>query len=57
MGGHVAFWGFGHTHHTMDVVRRGTRVVTNACGYPGEHMKDWNPEFVVEIKEIPQEKQ
>ena len=49
MGPPIAFWGFGHTHYTMDVLRKGTRVLTNACGYPGQPVLGWDPELVVEV--------
>ena len=51
MGPPVAFWAFGHTHYVMDVIRNGTRVVTNAFGYFGSsQVKNFYSEFFVEIK-------
>lgn len=41
-------WVFGHTHHPVDVVKYGCRVVSNPRGYPGEGLK-FRPEFEVEI--------
>lgn len=32
----VALWVHGHTHHAVDFELRGTRVVSNPRGYPGE---------------------
>jgi len=52
LGAPVALWAYGHTHWVSDVIRNGTRVMTNACGYPATHeVKNfhWNPELVVEI--------
>jgi UDP-2,3-diacylglucosamine pyrophosphatase LpxH len=35
-GGHVHTWVFGHTHWCTDQYIRGTRIVSNAKGYPKE---------------------
>jgi len=34
MGPPVVLWAYGHTHYVQDVMRNGTRVLTNAAGYP-----------------------
>lgn len=32
------FWVFGHTHHSLDTVKNGTRYLSNQMGYPGEQI-------------------
>ncbi|ERL00917.1 Ser/Thr protein phosphatase [Pseudomonas putida LF54] len=41
-------WIFGHTHHAVDKVVFGCRVVSNPKGYPGERT-GFSPEFTVDI--------
>lgn len=38
----------GHTHHAVDYTFRGTRVVSNPLGYPGEGT-GFNPRLIVEV--------
>jgi len=46
--GRAALWIHGHTHHAFDYVVRGTRVVANARGYPGE-ATGFRPDLVIEV--------
>jgi len=46
--GHAALWIHGHTHQAFDYTVRGTRVVCNARGYPGE-ATGFRADLVVEI--------
>ncbi|HMH16769.1 MAG TPA: metallophosphoesterase [Burkholderiales bacterium] len=46
--GRAALWIHGHTHTFFDYRVRGTRVVCNPRGYPGEPT-GFRPDFVVEI--------
>jgi len=46
--GHAALWIHGHTHRAFDYTVRGTRVVANARGYPGEGT-GFRADFVVEV--------
>jgi predicted phosphodiesterase len=46
--GRARLWIHGHTHHALDYTVRGTRVVCNARGYPGEGT-GFVPDLVVEI--------
>ena len=41
-------WIFGHTHHAVDTVVSGCRVVSNPKGYPGER-SGFSSEFTVDI--------
>lgn len=43
-----AAWVSGHTHHSMNLRRGGTRLVSNGRGYPGENA-GFDPAFVMEI--------
>lgn len=47
-GDHLALAIHGHTHYSVDYTINGTRVVSNAGGYPGEDT-GFDPGFVVEI--------
>lgn len=54
MGGKVALWVHGHTHHSNDYQVKGTRVVSNPRGYQlSEQMvpenTEFNPAFLVEV--------
>jgi Icc-related predicted phosphoesterase len=40
----------GHTHHSIDIQRGKTRLVSNPAGYAGEN-RSFNPAFVVELPE------
>jgi predicted phosphodiesterase len=46
--GHATLWIHGHTHAMLDYTVRGTRVVCNARGYPGE-ATGFRPDLVVEV--------
>jgi predicted phosphodiesterase len=46
--GHAALWLHGHTHAAFDYTVRGTRVVSNARGYPNE-ATGFRPELVIEV--------
>ena len=45
----VALWIYGHTHRSLDVEVRGTRVVSNPRGYPEEPVADFDPGLVLEV--------
>jgi len=50
LGPPVTLWCYGHTHYVQDIMRKGTRIVSNCCGYPMESGKsNWNPLLVLEI--------
>ncbi|MBB3272780.1 putative phosphodiesterase [Pseudomonas sp. OG7] len=41
-------WIFGHTHHAVDAVVSGCRVISNPRGYPGERT-GFSPDFAIEV--------
>lgn len=41
-------WIFGHTHHAVDVVLDGCRIISNPRGYPGEET-GFNPGLEIEL--------
>jgi Icc-related predicted phosphoesterase len=43
-------WIHGHTHRRVDVEVNGTRVVSNARGYPHEPVEGFEPGLVVELQ-------
>jgi predicted phosphodiesterase len=45
----VALWIYGHTHRVADVDVRGTRVLSNPCGYPDQPVDGFDPALVVEL--------
>ncbi|MEX2523705.1 MAG: metallophosphoesterase [Gammaproteobacteria bacterium] len=45
----IDLWVYGHTHSSLDVQMYGTRIVSNQAGYPGENVKDFSPDRLVEI--------
>ena len=49
----VALWIFGHTHRAADVEVRGTRIVSNPCGYPGQDVAGFDPARVIELSAVP----
>jgi hypothetical protein len=49
----VALWIFGHTHRAADVDVRGTRIVSNPCGYPGQDIAGFDPARVIELSAVP----
>jgi hypothetical protein len=46
--GQAALWIHGHTHTFFDYAMRGTRVICNPRGYPGEPT-GFRPDLIVEI--------
>lgn len=42
------YWAFGHTHHSVDTVLGGCRLLSNQRGYPGEDC-GFDPYKVIEI--------
>jgi predicted phosphodiesterase len=42
------FWVSGHTHHSMDMHRGRTHLISNPCGYPNEN-PSFNPAFNIEV--------
>lgn len=45
----INLWIFGHTHHNVDLVENGCRVVSNQMGYPRELCKGFMKDFIVEV--------
>lgn len=45
----IDLWIYGHTHSNLDDVVADTRIVSNQAGYPGEHIKHFNPTLLIEI--------
>jgi hypothetical protein len=45
-----ALWIFGHTHRAVDLISRGTRVISNPRGYPEELVGSFDPALVVELE-------
>ncbi|MFK3919170.1 metallophosphoesterase [Pseudomonas fulva] len=43
------FWAFGHTHHSVDRMLGGCRLISNQRGYPGESC-GFDPEKIIEIE-------
>ncbi|MHC2148924.1 putative phosphodiesterase [Pseudomonas sp. 210_17 TE3656] len=41
-------WIFGHTHHAVDTIVSGCRVISNPRGYPGERT-GFSPDFTIEV--------
>ncbi|TNB07926.1 serine/threonine protein phosphatase, partial [Klebsiella pneumoniae] len=41
-------WIFGHTHHAIDTVISGCRLVSNPKGYPRERT-GFSPAFTIEV--------
>jgi hypothetical protein len=48
-GSRAAMWISGHTHHCIDLMKNGTRMVSNQRGYPHEPVAGFNPGFVVDV--------
>jgi Icc-related predicted phosphoesterase len=42
------FWISGHTHHSMDLNRGRTHLISNPCGYPNEN-PSFDPAFNIEV--------
>ena len=42
------YWMFGHTHHSVDTVLSGCRLLSNQRGYPGEDC-GFDPTKLIEI--------
>jgi hypothetical protein len=49
MGPAANAWIFGHTHFAFDEQIRGTRVVSNRRGYPGEWVQGFKRECIIEV--------
>jgi len=49
MGGSVALWVHGHVHRAADYNIKGTRIVCNPRGYPGEPT-GFNPDLLITLK-------
>lgn len=49
MGSHVKLWAFGHTHWCCDIMKKGSRVISNARGYPSEPSKKYKDDLVITI--------
>ncbi len=45
----VALWIFGHTHRAADLEIRGTRIISNPCGYRHQNVSGFDPKRVVEL--------
>ena len=45
----AALWVHGHTHHCVDYVLGGTRVVSNQRGYPGESVPGFDAGLAIEL--------
>lgn len=45
----VDLWCFGHTHFNIDKTIEGVRCYSNQCGYPNEHIEDFDPLKVIDI--------
>jgi len=41
--------GIGHTHANVDCVVDNTRIVSNQAGYPGENVRDFDAELLIEL--------
>ncbi|EPJ2812714.1 serine/threonine protein phosphatase, partial [Pseudomonas putida] len=41
-------WIFGHTHHAVDTIVSGCRLISNPRGYPGERT-GFSPDFTIEV--------
>jgi predicted phosphodiesterase len=42
-------WIYGHTHASLDIEVKGTRLVANQLGYPSEYVEGFEPDKIVEI--------
>jgi hypothetical protein len=49
LDGRPRAWIFGHTHHSVDEMIDGTRLVSNQRGYPGEPGVQFDPARVIEV--------
>ena len=47
--GRSSLWLYGHTHASLDFNLKGTRVISNQMGYPGESGCGFNPDLVIDI--------
>jgi predicted phosphodiesterase len=45
----IDLWIYGHTHSNLDTVVYDTRIVSNQAGYPGEKVKNFEPQFMVDV--------
>ncbi|MDH5767295.1 MAG: metallophosphoesterase [Gammaproteobacteria bacterium] len=45
----IDVWAFGHTHANLDMVVTDTRIISNQAGYPGEKVKGFNAELIIDV--------
>lgn len=48
-GRHIPLWIHGHTHYCVDYQINGTRILSNAAGYPGDVDPNFNPALVIDL--------
>lgn len=48
MGDKVKLWAFGHTHWCCDFIHQGTRIYSNARGYPSDDMV-YRPDYLIKV--------
>jgi 3',5'-cyclic AMP phosphodiesterase CpdA len=48
MGDSISLWLHGHTHHAVDYPIKGTRIVSNPRGYPGESTR-FNADLLITV--------
>ena len=48
-GHDIHLWVFGHTHTNVNTEVDGTHILSNQAGYPGENVKHFNPDLVIEV--------
>ena len=48
-GAKIALWIHGHTHHSVDYLVNGTRVLSNQRGYPDQRHTGFQPSLTVEL--------
>lgn len=42
-------WGFGHTHHNIDIMVGNTRVISNCKGYKNEGVANFQRKLIIEV--------
>jgi UDP-2,3-diacylglucosamine pyrophosphatase LpxH len=45
----AVLWIFGHTHRSADLDVRGTRVISNPLGYPGEAVAGFDASLIIDV--------
>lgn len=45
----IELWAFGHTHHNVDFIESGCRVVSNQRGYPRDGQHGFRKDLIIEI--------